>query len=66
MSEQKDIRYLVTGGCGFLGRHLLQVLLEKEDTITEIRLFDKHIDLSLQDQSTGKRNLFLIPAPHIA
>ncbi|XP_067089807.1 3 beta-hydroxysteroid dehydrogenase type 7 [Osmerus mordax] len=60
MSEQKDIIYFVTGGCGFLGRHLLQVLLEKEDTITEIRLFDKHIDLSLQDQSTERVKVVVV------
>ncbi|KAJ8253609.1 hypothetical protein COCON_G00202210 [Conger conger] len=46
--------YLVTGGCGFLARHLLQVLLEKEDRLTEVRLFDKHIDPSLQDHSTER------------
>lgn len=44
--------YLITGGCGFLGQHLLRVLLEKEDKLKEIRLFDKHIDASLQDHST--------------
>ncbi|KAJ8250867.1 hypothetical protein GJAV_G00214120, partial [Gymnothorax javanicus] len=52
--------YLVTGGCGFLGRHLLRVLLEKEDRLTEVRLFDKNIDLSLQDHSTERVKVVVI------
>uniref|UniRef100_UPI003AAB388B 3 beta-hydroxysteroid dehydrogenase type 7 isoform X2 n=1 Tax=Centroberyx gerrardi TaxID=166262 RepID=UPI003AAB388B len=45
MSEkQSGLVYLITGGCGFLGQHLLQVLLEKEDKLAEVRLFDKHVD----------------------
>ncbi|XP_064170201.1 3 beta-hydroxysteroid dehydrogenase type 7-like isoform X1 [Anguilla rostrata] len=54
MSAETGFTYLLTGGCGFLGRHLLQVLLEKEDGLTEVRLFDKHIDPSLQDHSTER------------
>ena len=53
MSGEKLV-YVITGGCGFLGRHLLQVLLEKENDIKEIRLFDKLGDLSLQSLSTGE------------
>lgn len=60
MSEQSNLVYLVTGGCGFLGRHLLQVLLEKEDKITEIRLFDKNIDSGLQDQSTERVKVLVV------
>lgn len=56
-SERTGLVYVITGGCGFLGQHLLKVLLEKEDSISEIRLFDKHIDASLQDQSTGELTL---------
>ncbi|KAK3519559.1 hypothetical protein QTP86_032128 [Hemibagrus guttatus] len=51
--ENRDLVYLLTGGCGFLGQHLLRVLLEKEEKVKEIRLFDKHIDSSLEDCSTG-------------
>ncbi|KAK3520745.1 hypothetical protein QTP70_032260 [Hemibagrus guttatus] len=50
--ENRDLVYLLTGGCGFLGQHLLRVLLEKEEKVKEIRLFDKHIDSSLEDCST--------------
>ncbi|XP_071391232.1 3 beta-hydroxysteroid dehydrogenase type 7-like [Centroberyx affinis] len=55
MSEkQSGLVYLITGGCGFLGQHLLQVLLEKEDKLAEIRLFDKHVDSSLNGHSTDR------------
>lgn len=60
MSEsQRGLVYLITGGCGFLGRHLLRVLLEKEDTLVEVRVFDKHTDHSLEGLSTGEANTSL-------
>lgn len=45
---------MITGGCGFLGKHLLKLLLEKEDELVEVRVFDKHIDSDLNAFSTGK------------
>ncbi|KAJ3600852.1 hypothetical protein NHX12_031827 [Muraenolepis orangiensis] len=54
MANERNRVYLVTGGCGFLGRHLLRVLLEKEDTASEIRLFDRLVDSRLTDHSTDK------------
>ncbi|KAJ8245910.1 hypothetical protein GJAV_G00261600 [Gymnothorax javanicus] len=54
MSADKGQVYLVTGGCGFLAQHLLRVLLEKEDNLREIRLFDKHTNQALQDHSTAR------------
>ncbi|XP_036004513.1 3 beta-hydroxysteroid dehydrogenase type 7 [Fundulus heteroclitus] len=42
--------YLITGGCGFLGKHLLDVLLEKEDRLEEVRVFDKHVDPGLGER----------------
>lgn len=55
MSDEKSkLTYVITGGCGFLGQHLLRVLLEKEDNIKEIKLFDKNVFPSLQSHSTGK------------
>ncbi|XP_012681434.2 3 beta-hydroxysteroid dehydrogenase type 7 [Clupea harengus] len=59
-SENTGLVYLITGGCGFLGQHLLQVLLEKEDKVSEIRLFDKHIDTSLKDRSTDRVKVSVI------
>lgn len=52
--KQPGLVYLITGGCGFLGRHLVRILLEKEDGVVEIRVFDKHVDSSLNELSTGK------------
>ncbi|XP_047427130.1 3 beta-hydroxysteroid dehydrogenase type 7 [Mugil cephalus] len=53
MSEnQRTLVYLITGGCGFLGRHLLKVLLEKEDRLAEVRVFDKHTESDLSGFST--------------
>ncbi len=58
MSKQKSkLTYVITGGCGFLGQHLLRVLLEKEENIKEIRLFDKNVFPSLQSHSTGKKHV---------
>ncbi|KAL7377557.1 hypothetical protein ABVT39_001266 [Epinephelus coioides] len=61
MSEnQRGLVYLLTGGCGFLGRHLLQLLLEKEDKLAEVRVFDKHIDSSLNGLSTEQTKVVVI------
>ncbi|KAJ8344627.1 hypothetical protein SKAU_G00288200 [Synaphobranchus kaupii] len=60
MSAERGFIYLVTGGCGFLGQHLLQVLLEKEDGLSEVRLLDKNIDPALQDSSTERVKVVLM------
>lgn len=58
MSEkQAGLVYMITGGSGFLGKHLIRLLLEKEDKVVEIRVFDKRPDFSLNDLSTGKTML---------
>lgn len=46
--------YLITGGSGFLGQHLVRLLLEKEDQLMQVRVFDQRPDPSLSDLSTGK------------
>lgn len=56
-NEKPKLTYVITGGCGFLGQHLLRVLLEKEDNIKEIKLFDKNVFPSLQSHSTGKKHM---------
>ncbi|XP_076852300.1 3 beta-hydroxysteroid dehydrogenase type 7 [Brachyhypopomus gauderio] len=53
-SAKSRLVYVITGGCGFLGQHLLHVLLEKEDSVKEIRLFDKHTDPDLHNCSTER------------
>uniref|UniRef100_A0A8C8DJA8 Hydroxy-delta-5-steroid dehydrogenase, 3 beta- and steroid delta-isomerase n=1 Tax=Oryzias sinensis TaxID=183150 RepID=A0A8C8DJA8_9TELE len=61
MSEdRRDLVYLITGGCGFLGKHLLRLLFEKEDRITEIRVFDKRIDATLNGAGTEKTKVSVI------
>ncbi|XP_063326895.1 3 beta-hydroxysteroid dehydrogenase type 7 [Pelmatolapia mariae] len=61
MSEnQRGLVYLITGGCGFLGQHLLRILLEKEDRLEEIRVFDKRVDPTLNDLSTERTRVVVI------
>ncbi|XP_008293566.1 3 beta-hydroxysteroid dehydrogenase type 7 [Stegastes partitus] len=61
MSEHRQgLVYLITGGCGFLGKHLLRVLLEKEDKLEEVRVFDKHIDSDLKGLGTERTKVVAI------
>lgn len=53
--NQPGLVYLITGGSGFLGKHLVRLLLEKEDKVTEIRVFDKCPDPRLKELSTGEK-----------
>uniref|UniRef100_A0ABM5EIM4 3 beta-hydroxysteroid dehydrogenase type 7 isoform X2 n=1 Tax=Pogona vitticeps TaxID=103695 RepID=A0ABM5EIM4_9SAUR len=41
--------YVVTGGSGFLGKHLVQMILDQEPNLAEVRVFDLHLDESMQD-----------------
>ncbi|XP_069021621.1 3 beta-hydroxysteroid dehydrogenase type 7 [Embiotoca jacksoni] len=59
MSEP-GLVYVITGGCGFLGKHLLRVLLEKEDKLVEVRLFDKHVDPDLKGLSTERTKVVVV------
>lgn len=52
--------YLITGGSGFLGRHLLRLLLEKEESLMEVRVFDQRPDPSLSDLSTDRTEVQVI------
>ncbi|CAN9506001.1 unnamed protein product [Ophioblennius macclurei] len=52
--------YLLTGGCGFLGKHLLKVLLDKERELTEVRVFDNHVDKGLEELSTERTKVEVI------
>ncbi|XP_074991466.1 3 beta-hydroxysteroid dehydrogenase type 7 isoform X2 [Calonectris borealis] len=47
--------YVVTGGCGFLGSHLVQLLLEQEPELRELRVFDLRIDPRVVPPSHGGR-----------
>uniref|UniRef100_UPI00398F4096 3 beta-hydroxysteroid dehydrogenase type 7-like n=1 Tax=Pristiophorus japonicus TaxID=55135 RepID=UPI00398F4096 len=52
--------YLVTGGCGFLGKHLVQMLAERGEDVAEIRVFDLHLDRELESVSTETVRVKLI------
>ncbi|XP_058493133.1 3 beta-hydroxysteroid dehydrogenase type 7 [Solea solea] len=58
--QQRGAVYLITGGCGFLGKHMLRILLEKEDDVDEIRVFDKHVDTTVNGQSTERTKVVVI------
>ncbi|XP_078064663.1 3 beta-hydroxysteroid dehydrogenase type 7-like [Mustelus asterias] len=44
--------YLITGGCGFLGKHLVKMLVEQGEGISEIRVFDLKVERELESLST--------------
>lgn len=60
--KQPDLVYLITGGSGFLGKHLVRLLLEKEDKVTEIRVFDKCPDPRLNELGTGEKRSPVLPS----
>ncbi|KAM4632182.1 3 beta-hydroxysteroid dehydrogenase type 7 [Discoglossus pictus] len=52
--------YVVTGGSGFLGSHLVRMLVERSENVSEIRVFDLHMDESLGTLSNDKVQVKLI------
>lgn len=56
-SASRNRVYLVTGGCGFLGQRLVQMLLEKEPDLAEVRVFDVRLDESMRQLDRGERLL---------
>lgn len=53
--EPQGLVYVVTGGCGFLGSHLVQLLLEQEPELKELRVFDLNIDPQVIPPGHGSR-----------
>ncbi|XP_075034978.1 3 beta-hydroxysteroid dehydrogenase type 7 isoform X2 [Mixophyes fleayi] len=57
--EERQV-YVVTGGCGFLGSHLVRMLVERANELSEIRVFDLHLDETLGTLGNDKVNVRLI------
>ncbi|XP_051865924.1 3 beta-hydroxysteroid dehydrogenase type 7 [Pristis pectinata] len=60
MRAEPGLVYLVTGGCGFLGRHLVRLLARRERQVAEIRVFDLRGDPELCSLSTEALQVKLI------
>ncbi|XP_028310537.1 3 beta-hydroxysteroid dehydrogenase type 7 [Gouania willdenowi] len=58
--SSRGLVYLLTGGCGFLGQHLLRVLLDKEEELGEVRVLDKTVDFRLNRLSTESTRVVVI------
>ncbi|XP_055993662.1 3 beta-hydroxysteroid dehydrogenase type 7 [Sorex fumeus] len=52
-AEPQKLVYLVTGGCGFLGEHVVRLLLQQEPRLQELRVFDLHLGPWLDELKTG-------------
>lgn len=46
--------YLVTGGCGFIGEKIVE-LLSQQDYIKEVRVFDSAAREEVEKLTTGKK-----------
>lgn len=52
-AQVQKLVYLVTGGCGFLGEHVVRMLLQREPRLRELRIFDLHLGPWLEELKTG-------------
>nr|XP_036875488.1 3 beta-hydroxysteroid dehydrogenase type 7 isoform X3 [Manis javanica] len=56
-AQAEKLVYLVTGGCGFLGEHVVRMLLQREPRLRELRIFDLHLGSWLEELKTGTQNV---------
>ncbi|XP_059548206.1 3 beta-hydroxysteroid dehydrogenase type 7 isoform X4 [Myotis daubentonii] len=56
-AQAQKLVYLVTGGCGFLGEHVVRMLLQQEPRLRELRIFDLHLGPWLEELKTGTKNV---------
>nr|XP_033801188.1 3 beta-hydroxysteroid dehydrogenase type 7 isoform X2 [Geotrypetes seraphini] len=59
MTKEQQV-YLVTGGCGFLGYHLVKMLVERSQNVAEVKVFDLYLDENMRHMSTEKVRVTLI------
>uniref|UniRef100_K7FBA0 Hydroxy-delta-5-steroid dehydrogenase, 3 beta- and steroid delta-isomerase 7 n=1 Tax=Pelodiscus sinensis TaxID=13735 RepID=K7FBA0_PELSI len=59
MGQARQV-YLVTGGCGFLGSHLVRMLVERSPNVAQVRVFDLQLDPALGQLGTEKVAVTLI------
>ncbi|KAM8962484.1 3 beta-hydroxysteroid dehydrogenase type 7 [Pelodytes ibericus] len=60
MPAGEGLVYAVTGGCGFLGSHLVRILVERSKNLSEIRVFDLQLDETLQGLSNDRVRVRLV------
>ncbi|XP_072129053.1 3 beta-hydroxysteroid dehydrogenase type 7-like [Mobula birostris] len=60
MPREKGLVCLVTGGCGFLGKHLVRLLAERSEELKEIRVLDMVLDRELEALSTASLRVSLM------
>ncbi|XP_059809416.1 3 beta-hydroxysteroid dehydrogenase type 7-like [Hypanus sabinus] len=60
MPRERGLVCLVTGGCGFLGKHLVRLLAECGKELREIRVLDLVLDRELETLSTASLRVSLM------
>lgn len=56
----RTLVYVVTGGCGFLGRHIVNNLILFEPAVKEVRVYDTRIEQWLLDLAEQYNNIVTI------
>lgn len=60
-AQAQKLVYLVTGGCGFLGEHVVRMLLQREPRLRELRIFDLQLGPWLEELKTGDHDREGVP-----